>query len=396
MIKSINIEEIKRKEEFLNSKLLTKDEVKDAIESAIKQIEANMNYFEDRFPTPATKSNKYLVIDNIEWTTGFWTGMLWLCYEYTNDNRYLELANKNVESFLHRIENRIELDHHDLGFLYSLSCVSAYKLTKSESAKKAAILAADKLIERYQSVGGFIQAWGKPGVKEDYRLIIDCFLNIPLLYWASDVTGDKKYRDIATQHFETASNNVIRNDSSAYHTFYFNPDDGTPVRGVTRQGYSDDSSWARGQAWGVYGIPLNYIYTKNESAFNLYKGMTNYFLNRLPKDYVCYWDLIFNDGSEQSRDSSAAAIAVCGMHEMNKYLPEVDEYKEVYKYAMHTILKSLIENYTADKTVEGQPLLFHGVYSWHSGKGVDEGNIWGDYFYLEALIRFYKNWNLYW
>ena len=171
---------------------------------------------------------------------------------------------------------------------------------------------------------------------------------------------------------------------------------GEPLRGVTRQGYNDDSAWARGQAWGVYGIPLNYKYTKNESCFNLYKGMTNYFLNRLPQDNVCYWDLIFKDGDNHSKDSSAAAIAVCGMHEMNKYLPEVDEDKEIYKYAMHNILRSLIENYTTNKVEQGKPILYHGVYSWHSGKGVDEGNIWGDYFYLEALMRFYKDWELYW
>jgi len=169
-----------------------------------------------------------------------------------------------------------------------------------------------------------------------------------------------------------------------------------PLKGVTRQGYNDTSAWARGQAWGIYGIPLNYKYTKDEHAFNLYKGMTNYFLNRLPEDLVCYWDLIFKDGDDQSRDSSAAAIAVCGMHEMSKYISEADEDKETYKYAMHAILRSLIEKYTFEKSPEADALLLHGVYSWHSGKGVDEGNIWGDYFYLEALIRFYNDWNLYW
>lgn len=174
------------------------------------------------------------------------------------------------------------------------------------------------------------------------------------------------------------------------------PETGNPIKGVTRQGYSDDSAWARGQAWGVYGIPLNYKNTKNEACFNLYKGMTNYFLNRLPQDNVCYWDLIFNDGDGHSKDSSAAAIAVCGMHEMNKVIPEVDEEKEVYKYAMHNILRALINGYTHKDVQPGKPILLHGVYSWHSGKGVDEGNIWGDYFYLEALIRFYKDWELYW
>ncbi|MDK0538536.1 glycoside hydrolase family 88 protein [Clostridium perfringens] len=396
MIKEIRVEEIAKKDEFLKTKLLTRAEVKNAIDLVIKQIDANMEYFKDKFPSSATKNNEYGIIENIEWTDGFWTGLLWLAYEYTGDEKYRELADKNVASFKNRVEKDIELDHHDLGFLYSLATVSGYKLTGSEDAREASIKAANKLISRYQEKGEFIQAWGEIGSKDHYRFIIDCLLNIPLLYWASDETGDAKYRNIANKHFVTSCNNVIRDDASAFHTFYMDNETGKPLRGVTRQGYSDDSAWARGQAWGVYGIPLNYRYTRNESCFNLYEGMTNYFLNRLPKDNVCYWDLIFNDGDDHSKDSSAAAIAVCGMHEMNKYLPEVDENKEVYKYAMHNILRSLIENYMNPEIEPGKPVLLHGVYSWHSGKGVDEGNIWGDYFFLEALIRFYKDWNLYW
>ena len=396
MIKEIRVEEIAKKDEFLKTKLLTRAEVKNAIDLVIKQIDANMEYFKDKFPSSATKNNEYGIIENIEWTDGFWTGLLWLAYEYTGDEKYRELADKNVASFKNRVEKDIELDHHDLGFLYSLATVSGYKLTGSEDAREASIKAANKLISRYQEKGEFIQAWGELGSKDHYRFIIDCLLNIPLLYWASDETGDAKYRNIANKHFVTSCNNVIRDDASAFHTFYMDNETGKPLRGVTRQGYSDDSAWARGQAWGVYGIPLNYRYTRNESCFNLYEGMTNYFLNRLPKDNVCYWDLIFNDGDDHSKDSSAAAIAVCGMHEMNKYLLEVDENKEVYKYAMHNILRSLIENYMNPEIEPGKPVLLHGVYSWHSGKGVDEGNIWGDYFFLEALIRFYKDWNLYW
>ena len=338
----------------------------------------------------------YGIIDNIEWTDGFWTGLLWLCHEYTGEDAFKELALKNVGSFLNRVEKRIELDHHDLGFLYSLSCVAGYKLTGSEEGRKAGLLAADKLMERFQEKGGFIQAWGELGARDNYRLIIDCLLNIPLLHWASLETGNPVYRNAALRHYEAACNNVIRDDASAYHTFYFDPETGEPLKGVTRQGYSDDSAWARGQAWGIYGIPLNYRYVKDDSAFILFKGMTNYFLNRLPEDEVCYWDLIFTDGSEQPRDSSAAAIGVCGIHEMLKYLPEVEPDKDTYRHAMHCILRSLMERYTAPETKAGNPVLLHGVYSWHSGKGVDEGNIWGDYYYMEALMRFYKDWNLYW
>ena len=396
VIKKIHVEPINRKAEYEAAGFLTREEVTAAMDRVADQVRCNMEYFGTRFPSSATRNQTYGVIDNIEWTDGFWTGLLWLCYEYTGDDAFKELALKNVGSFLNRVEKRIELDHHDLGFLYSLSCVAGYKLTGSEEGRKAGLLAADKLMERFQEKGGFIQAWGELGARDNYRLIIDCLLNIPLLHWASLETGNPVYRNAALRHYEAACNNVIRDDASAYHTFYFDPETGEPLKGVTRQGYSDDSAWARGQAWGIYGIPLNYRYVKDDSAFNLFKGMTNYFLNRLPEDEVCYWDLIFTDGSNQSRDSSAAAIGVCGIHEMLKYLPEVESDKNTYRHAMHCILRSLMECYTAPEIKPGNPVLLHGVYSWHSGKGVDEGNIWGDYYYMEALIRFYKDWNLYW
>ena len=396
VIKKIHVEPINRKAEYEAAGFLTREEVTAAMDRVADQVRCNMEYFGTRFPSSATRNQTYGVIDNIEWTDGFWTGLLWLCYEYTGDDAFKNLALKNVDSFLNRVEKRIELDHHDLGFLYSLSCVAGYKLTGSAEGRKAGLLAADKLMERFQEKGGFIQAWGELGARDNYRLIIDCLLNIPLLHWAFLETGNPVYRNAAVRHYEAACNNVIRDDASAYHTFYFDPGTGEPLKGVTRQGYSDDSAWARGQAWGIYGIPLNYRYVKDDSAFNLFKGMTNYFLNRLPEDEVCYWDLIFTDGSNQSRDSSAAAIGVCGIHDMLKYLPEVESDKNTYRHAMHCILRSLMERYTAPEIKPGNPVLLHGVYSWHSGKGVDEGNIWGDYYYMEALMRFYKDWNLYW
>lgn len=396
VIKKIHVEPINRKAEYEAAGFLTREEVTAAMDRVADQVRCNMEYLGTRFPSSATRNQTYGVIDNIEWTDGFWTGLLWLCYEYTGDDAFKNLALKNVDSFLNRVEKRIELDHHDLGFLYSLSCVAGYKLTGSAEGRRAGLLAADKLMERFQEKGGFIQAWGELGARDNYRLIIDCLLNIPLLHWAFLETGKPVYRNAAMRHYEAACNNVIRDDASAYHTFYFDPETGEPLKGVTRQGYSDDSAWARGQAWGIYGIPLNYRYVKDDSAFNLFKGMTNYFLNRLPEDQVCYWDLIFTDGSNQSRDSSAAAIGVCGIHEMLKYLPEVESDKNTYRHAMHCILRSLMERYTAPEIKPGNPVLLHGVYSWHSGKGVDEGNIWGDYYYMEALMRFYKDWNLYW
>lgn len=390
------IENLINSHRFYSNGLLSKDDITNALDNAVSQIRLNMKYFGDEYPTPAAKDDKYGVMDNTEWTNGFWTGLIWLAYEYTGDNEFLKFAENNVNSFKSRIDNKIMVNHHDLGFLYIPSCVSDYQLTGNEVAKSAALEAADQLTTRFQKKGGFIQAWGKAGDEKNYRLIIDALLNIPLLYWASEQTGDDKYYKMAESHYKAAINTVIREDGSTYHTYFFDEETGKPLKGVTHQGYSDDSSWARGQAWAVYGIPLHYYYTKDANDIELFKKVTNYFLNKLPNDSVPYWDLIFGDGDDQARDSSAASIAICGIHEMLKHMPEDDSEKDVYKRAMHTMLKALIDKYTYKEFKEGQPIVNHSVYSWHSGKGVDEGNTWGDYFYMEALIRFYKDWKLYW
>lgn len=392
----VNLEPLVSSDAYIASGLLTEKKIDEAIAQAIKKIDYNIVKLGNLFPGPATKNNAYQPMKNIEWTNGFWTGILWLAYEATGDDKYRKLAEKHVDDFYNRVVNDVELDHHDLGFLYIPSCVSAYKLTGNEKAKEAAMLAADKLMTRYQEKGEFIQAWGELGAKDNYRLIVDCLLNIPLLYWATDVTEDGSYREVAEKHYRSTIENAIREDASAFHTYYFDPETGKPIEGKTRQGYSDDSSWARGQSWLIYGIALNHYYNEDPENIELFESVTNYYLNRLPEDFISYWDLIFSDGSDQSRDTSAAAIAVCGLNLMDKFIPETNKYKLVYKYSQHAMLESLIDNYTDQKTEGVTALINSGVYSWHSGKGVDEGNIWGDYFYLESLVRFKKNWKMYW
>lgn len=377
-----------------------KAEIKEAVNTAVTVIRADLDKFTDKFKVDGTTNNFYEPWDNTTWTSGFWTGQLWLAYEMTGDERFKEIGEKHVHSFLNRIKERIDVDHHDMGFLYSLSCVAAYKLVGSEEGKQAAILAADNLISRYQPKGDFIQAWGKMGADDNYRLIIDCLLNLPLLYWASEVTGDKKYEEIATKHIHTALKVVLREDNSTHHTYYFNKETGEPMYGVTHQGYSNTSAWSRGQAWGIYGTALSYRYVQRPEYLETFYKMTDFFIEHLPKDLVPYWDFEFTDGSDEPRDSSAAAIAVCGMLEMAKYLPA--DKAEYYTNVAMRILKSLIENYAVKSPTQSNGLLLHGVYVRKSpfnagvNRNVDECNTWGDYFYLEALVRCCKDWELYW
>lgn len=392
---SIALEEIKIKDNVKDVLFLSKEEVKDALDFVIKKIDENLDLYTENFPSACTTNNVYRTKKNDDWTNGFWTGMLWLAYEYTNDEKYKKVLDVQIDSFEKRLEEYFVLDHHDIGFLYSLSTVAGYKVTKDERCKEISIKAAYKLLERYDEEGKFIQAWGVKGDPKEYRLIIDCLLNLPLLYWAYEETGDEKFKIAANSHFNTAINNLIREDGSSYHTYYFDVDTKQPIKGVTHQGYSDESSWARGQAWAICGMPYNYRYNKVKECKYIYKRVLNYYLNRLPEDLICYWDLVFTEKDNEPRDSSSAAIVVCGILEMNKYMDECEE-KEIYINVAHQTLRNLIENYTSKDEANANCILLHGVYSWQHNKGIDEGNLWGDYYYMEALMRLYKDWNLYW
>lgn len=386
---------------------ITTSEIETALDFCEMQVLNDLTEFTYRFQKAYSENGFYQPIDNDYWTTGFWTGEVWLAYEYALAKRMNEDARKlrqtgmiHVDSFYERITKKIEVDHHDMGFLYSPSCVAAYKLTGDKKAREAAILAADQLLTRYHPVGEFLQAWGPMDGADNYRLIIDCLLNLPLLYWASEETGDEKYRTIAEKHIHTAVANVIREDYSTWHTFFFDPVTGAPDHGATCQGYRDGSAWARGQAWGIYGMALAYRYTGRAEYIETFKNVTEYFLDHLPEDLVPYWDLEFTDGDDQPRDSSSASIAVCGMLEMSRYLEE-DDAAHFISLAKK-LLKSVCEKYAVKDPEISNGLVLHSTYSNHSPYntcnhyGVDECNSWGDYFYMEALMRLYTDWNEYW
>lgn len=392
-----NIPTIKNPERYSDFDL-SREKLEYALSEALKKVDYAITCFNGKFAAHASVNNVYETVENDSgWNCGFWTGVLWHAYEMTGDEKYKNVALSHVPSYLHRIENKIGVNHHDMGFVFTPSCVAAWKLANDENAKKAALLAADNLIGRYKEKGEFIQAWGNLDDPDYYRLIIDCLLNLPLLYWASEVSGDPKYQEIAYKHFNTTIDVICREDASTFHTYYFDPETGAPRRGVTAQGASDDSAWARGQAWGIYGPLLTYIYKKNEKAFNVFKATANYYLNYLPRDYIAYWDLSFTDGDDEPRDSSSAAIALCGMLEGIKYMDENDPQRKIYVNASKRIMNSLIDNYLTKDIPEANGLLLHATYGKPQKNGVDEMNIWGDYFYMEALNRMLNpDWKLYW
>lgn len=396
-------------EQVLSAPQAEEDALRQAMDRCVRQVMGNLPAFETRFPAANSQGNFYTPGPNpwpsSGWTCGFWTGELWLAYENTASPAQRQVlrtaGEKQVEIFLDRINRKILVDHHDMGFLYTPSCVAAYKLTGSEKGREAALKAADQLMTRYQPVGQFLQAWGDMGDPGNRRLIIDCLLNIPLLYWASETTGDSRYREVAEKHIHTTMAHIVRPDHSTWHTVFLDPETGAFLRGATCQGYRDSSAWARGQAWGIYGTAIAYKNAREPAYIRYFQQVADYFLRHLPDDLCPYWDLSFGNGDTEPRDSSSAAIAACGFLEMGRQLPQ--EQGVLCTAVAKRLLHALIEGYQVTDPSRSNGQLLHGVYARKTpyntcvNAGVDECVIWGDYFFMEALTRLLKpDWNIYW
>ncbi|MCW8114166.1 glycoside hydrolase family 88 protein [Yersinia intermedia] len=365
-----------------------------AIRDVLDSIDAMLPRFSNTFPAASSQGGRYPTVEKMDWTEGFWTGQLWLAWEVTGQDKYRLVAEGLLDSFEARLDKHINVDTHDLGFLYLLSCVNAWKLTGNQRARELALRAAELLYSRFNHTAGVIQAWGDlRDPARQGRMIIDCNLNVPLLFWAANETGNTQWREAASRHLEQASRYLVREDASTFHTFYMDTHSGQALRGDTHQGFSDTSCWARGQAWGMYGFALGFNDTGNVNLPALSRKLSHYFLNRMPVDYVCYWDLIFTPQNPAFRDTSATAIAVCALAELLKQLPLTDPIRPAYQNAISLMMRNLHQHYFAR---EEDGLLREGVYNYGRSMGINVPNLWGDYYYFEALVRLSQVWTPYW
>ncbi len=368
-----------------------------AKDEALEMIEKNIGYFGTTVPSGSARNGRYLKIDiNKEWTTGFWTGLLSLSYEFSGDEVFREAFFKILPTFLDRLEDEERIKTHDLGFIYTLSFIPAMRVFGDESFKGKIVEAAEKLIRRFHEKPGYIQAWKDVDhPKERKRVIIDSMMNLPLLYTAWKISGDEKYRDIAVKHATTCMKHLVRENYSTYHTFLFDPDTGEPIGPETVQGHADDSYWARGQAWAVYGFTLSYIYTEKEEFLETAVKTADFMIDKLPDDLVPVWDMVFDVDSGEERDSSAATILASGLMELSKFVDE--EKSAFYQMIAVQILSNLTESYFNKFHEAGEPIILHGVHAKPLNMGIDEGNTWGDYFYMEAFMKLLnKRWTPYW
>ncbi|MDD6762991.1 MAG: glycoside hydrolase family 88 protein [Clostridiales bacterium] len=374
------------------------NENKTWLESAWKKTEKKMKKVavRSRGKIPYTAANG--VHNNMAescidwWTNGFWSGLMWLMYSETHDDDFKETA-VNGEKLLDKAFEKYELLHHDVGFMWHLSAGANYRLTGDLKARNKNLFAASILASRYNINASYIRAWN--GRDVEGWSIIDCMMNIPLLYWASKELNDDNLKNIATAHADMALRDHIRDDGSVNHIVEHDVTTGNVVQIHGGQGYSKNSCWSRGAAWAVYGTILSYIHTQKQEYLDAAIKTADYFIENSKKtQYKVLVD--FRQPSEPVYyDSTAGVCAACGLLEIAKYVPE-DQAKN-YTEAAINLLKATDENFCDyDENTDALVLCGTERYPLENMNGVHIPIIYGDFFYVEALLKLKGNDFLIW
>ena len=376
-------------ERFEKVPVISSKKIGNAIAVATERLERMGTKHGTDFPGTAACYMQYKYGPNNNWGCGMYTGCYWLAWQLTGNRWFKKQAEALTDTFQKRIDDKVGVDDHDVGFAYTPSCVAAYKLTGVRSARKAALDAAKYFYDKgYSKEGKFIiRAWKSWDNGSGCRTMMDSLMNTPLLFWAGKETGNEDYFNAARNHVKTTEELLIRADSSSYHHYQFDPKTAGPVRGLTLQGNSDESCWSRGHAWGVYGFPIAYSYTKEEYIKDVHRDITYFMLNHLPDDCIPYWDYDFVDGDEP-RDSSAGVISACGLFEMARNLDDSDVNKTVFNSAATQLLEATIDRCTDCFGEYDDGLIGHVTAALPQKVGIDQSAVYGDYFYLEALARY--------
>ena len=355
------------------------------IPSIIERLRANQTVFDGCFPSYGNGDNAYYLTPNENWLASFWSGLLWLTYAVTGVQADQDAAAALLPTFAARLDKNIRLNH-DLGFLFTLSARAQYQLTGDVAARELALRGADALMARFLPDGQYIQAWGELGdIRENGRFIIDCMMNLPLLFWASAQTGDPRYREAAVAHAATSQRHLLRPDGSTYHTFFLNPKTGQPGGPKTHQGYADASVWARGQAWAIFGFAVAAQWIGDSQILDCACSAADFYLRTAPMSSITPWDLALPADAPQYPDSSADATAAAGLLRLGMLTGEAR-----YREAAHQLL-TMLQAQAFDWRENAQGLLRHGTQHAPSGYGIDTYTIFGDYFFFESLLQLSGN-----
>jgi unsaturated chondroitin disaccharide hydrolase len=374
--------------------------VNHAIENASYQLKLSANTFADSSLFPRSlkcnlkldfDSRKWIsngsvnLVNAEDWTSGFFPGSLWYEYELTGDDFF---KSKAIQYSALLKEIQYYKADHDIGFRMYCSYGNELRLLK-DTLKVTSLLvnSSETLISRYSDKTKSIRSWDAGSWS--YPVIIDNMMNLELLLWTSEFTGNPKYKEIAINHANTTMKNHFRADYSSYHVISYNPETGDVESKGTLQGFSDESSWARGQAWGLYGFTVMYRYTKDIKYLNLAHHIAANIMNHpnKTKDLIPYWDYNAPTIPNAPRDASAAAITASALLELSTMVEGIEK-RSYFSYA-ETILKNLsTPNYLAKKGENGGFILKHSVGFLKKGVDVDSPINYADYYYLESLVRY--------
>jgi chondroitin AC lyase len=356
-----------------------------------------------QYPRTINKNGVLVTTDMYDWTPGFFPGLLWNTYEFNQDDKLQAEAIKWTQS-LEPLKNFEE--HHDLGFMMYCSYGNAYRFTKNKLYKDILVQSARSLSTRYNATTGSIKSWNTfnswhGNKKYSFPVIIDNMMNLELLFFASAVTGDTSFKHIALTHALNTMKNQIRSDYSSYHVVCYDTLTGKVEGTETAQGLADNSTWARGQAWGIYGFTMVYRESKDKRFLKTAQGMADYFINHpnLPADKVPYWDFNLlekgyipginsnaNNVKDLFRDASAASITASALLELSLYSGVKG--KKYYDLAIQILHSLASANYIAAPGTNANFILKHSVGSIPHNGEIDVPLIYADYYFLEALNRY--------
>ena len=335
----------------------------------------------DAFPRSAEADGEVRAVASSDWTSGFFPGSLWYAYRLTGNESFKEKA-QAWTAFVE--QEKLNDGTHDMGFKIYCSFGNGYQITGNNEYKEVILKSAETLASRYNEQVGAIKSWDWGKTRWDFPVIIDNMMNLELLFEATKLSGDSSFYKIANQHALTTLENHFRTDNSSYHVVDFNPETGEVIKKLTHQGYNDQSAWARGQAWGLYGYIMTYRYTDEEQFLQQAKEIAAFMLqhDNLPEDKIFYWDFDVPNIPNATRDASAAAITAAALVELYEKTKD-----EQYLQASIAIVDSLQDNYLLQEDISAPFILAHSTGNMPRNDEVDVPINYADYYFLEAMYR---------